>query len=149
MTYCNLKYLTQALLIGDSTLTKNNNEMLMLLEYAFDKVANEADALKLFTTNVPEHQILRQGPGNHFVRKPCLPITDDEELDIDNELCYPTARFIASFVSREKVGMHVKEAQNLIRFYNAKVATYFETLEQYDELAEFSETDQFAKTKYP
>ncbi|MCK5848330.1 MAG: hypothetical protein KAH01_03955 [Caldisericia bacterium] len=149
MTYGNLKNLVRALLIGDNTLTKNNDEILVLLEYAFDKTANETDALKLFITDVPENQILRQGPGRQFVRKPALPIADDEELDIDNELCFVVARFIASFVSREKVAVHVAEAQNLIRFYNAKVTTYFETLEQYGELEEYQEFDQFAKTLYP
>lgn len=145
MTYGNLKHLTRALLIGDNALTKNEDELLVLLEYAFDKIANEADALKLFITDIPEFQILRQGPGRQFVRKPCIPASDGEELDIDNELCYPLARYLASFVSRDRIHFHVMEAEKLIRLYNQKVSTYFETLEQYGELAEHADTDQFGK----
>jgi len=149
MTYGNLKHLTRALLIGDHTLTKVDEEILVLLEYAFDKVANEADALKLFTTDDSSQQIIRQGPGRLFVRKPKLPQSDDEELDIDSELSYAVARFMASFVSREKGGIHVREAQNLIRFYNQKVQTFFENLEQDGELTEHSETDQYGKQCKP
>ena len=145
MTYGNLKNLTSALLIGDSVLTKNENEQLVLLEYAFDRISNEADAMKLFTTNVEENRILRQGPGKQFIRKPELPKINTDILDIDNELCFVAARFIASFVSREKMVFHDNEAQKLIRMYNAKVATYFETLDQYGELDEHDESDQFGK----
>jgi len=149
MTYGNLKNLVRALLIGDQTLTKNEAEILVLVEYAFDKVANEADALKLFTEDVAANRILRSGPGRQFVRKPALPTNDADEMDIDNELCFAVARYICSFVSREKGGIHINEAGNLIRAYNNKVATYFENLEQYGDLAEFDETDQFGKRIYP
>ena len=148
MTYGNLKNLVRALLIGDNTLTKNEDEILVLLEYAYDKVANEADALKLFTTDVASNRILRSGPGRQFVRKPAIPTDDADELDIDNELSYAVARYICSFVSREKMAVHIREAGNIIRAYNQKVQTYFETLEQYGDLAEHDETDQFGKRIY-
>ena len=149
MTYGNLKHLTRAILIGDSTLTKSEEEIHVLLAYAFDLIANQADALKLFITDVPANQILRQGPGKNFVRKPALPISDTDVLDIDDELCYVAARFIASFVSREKMKWHISEAEKMIRAYNQKVQTYFETLEQYGELEEHAETDQFGKRELP
>ena len=148
MTYGNLKSLVSALLIGDNTLTKKNDEVLVLLEYAFDKVANQADALKLFTTNIQENRILRQGPGRMFLKRPSLPTSDDDELDIDNELTYAVARYICSFVSREKTALHVVEADNIIRAYNQKVQTYFETLKQYGELDEWEEYDQFGRRIY-
>ena len=149
MTYGNLKNLVRALLIGDNTLTKNEAEILVLVEYAFDKTANEADALKLFTEDVAANRILRSGPGRQFIRKPILPTNDTDELDIDSELCFVVARYVCSFVSREKGAMHVQEAGNLIRAYNQKVATYFENLEQYGDLNEFEEYDQFGKRIYP
>ncbi len=149
MTYGNLKNLVRALLIGDNTLTKDESEILVLVEYAFDKTANETDALKLFTEDVASNRILRSGPGKQYVRKPALPSADGDEMDIDNELCFVVARYMCSFVSREKGGIHVNEAMNLIRAYNNKVATYFENLEQYGDLAEFDEFDQFGKRIYP
>ena len=149
MTYGNLKNLVRALLISDNVLTQNNDEVLVLLAYAFDTIANEADALKLFTTDIPNNQILRQGPGRQFLRKPKIPESDDEELDIDDELSYAAARYICSFVSREKMAWHIAEAEKMIRKYNQKVQTYFETLEQYGELQDHDEYDQFGKRLYP
>ena len=148
MTYGNLKTLVRALMIGDQTLTKDDAEILVLVEYAFDKIANEADALKLFTTDVISNRILRSGPGRQFVRKPALPVIDTDELDIDNDLSYAAARYICSFISREKNVMHAQEAGNIIRAYNQKVQTYFENIEQYGEMQEFDETDQFGKRVY-
>jgi len=149
VTYGNLKYLVKALLIGDNVLTKDDAELLVLLAYAFAKVANYSDALKLFTTSNVDDQILRSGPGRMFVRKPELPEMDIDELDIDDELSYPVARFICSFVSREKGGIHVAEAMNLIRLYNAKVEVFFENMAQDGELQKYDSEDVYGKRKYP
>lgn len=128
MTYGALKSLTKALLTGDHVLTNNEDELLALLSYAYDKIATEADALKLFTSD-KSARIQRLGPGNNFVRMPNMPETDSDELDIDHELCFPTSRYIASFISKDKGGIHVNEAQGLIRAYNTKVQAYIEALE--------------------
>ena len=52
------------------------------------------------------------------------------EIDIDEELCYPLARYIASFISREKMAYHVAEAENLIRKYNSKVDSHVNKIKQ-------------------
>jgi len=129
MTYKDLKHLTEALLIGDVTLTKNNEEFLTLLRYAFERIANEADALKLFTTDTPNERIVRNGPGGLFVRMPKIPEFEDEELDLDEELCFAAARFICSFISTAKVDLHLREASKIINSYNQKVEKFFESLE--------------------
>lgn len=148
MTYIRLKNLTKALLIGDNVLTKDADEMLGLVDYAFDKIANDADALLLFTDSISD-RIVRQGPGKLFIRRPELPVYDADELDIDHELGFAVARFIASFVSREKMQFHESEAQKIIRAYNQKVQVFTENLEQDGDLDEYSETDMFGKRKYP
>jgi len=51
MTYGEVKKLTSALLTGDFVFPEDEGEQLMLLSYAYQVVATEADALKLFTTN--------------------------------------------------------------------------------------------------
>jgi len=138
MTYETLKHLIRALLIGDNQLTENKQELLALISYGFVKVANESMALKLSTED-PKLNILRSGPGNTFVRMPSLPAEDGDVMDIDLELCYPLARYIASFVSREKGGIHIKEAKNLINEYNRKVYTYMDLLDQRAEQQEMNE----------
>ena len=123
------------MLTNDVTLTSKEDELDMMLAYAYNKIATEADALKLFTATKND-SILRQGPGNLFIRKPNMPSFDDDVLDIDDELGFPAARYIASFVSREKGGIHVAEAMRLISHYNQKVQAYMEALEQDGELDE-------------
>jgi len=133
MTYGQLKSLCEALLTGDNILPDDDDQVKSLLSYAYNKVATEADALKLFTAS-KDNAILRQGPGRTFIRVPDLPKDDNDELDVDSELGFPTARYICSFISREKGGIHVMEAQTLIRHYNAKVQAYLESLDQANEL---------------
>lgn len=127
MTYKQIKSLTSALLTGDYVLTNDDDELLMLLNYAYLKIATEADALKLFTFSRDE-RILREGQGNMFVRMPSLPSTDDDELDIDDELGFPAARFIAGFISKKEGVIHEREAYKLIRDYNSKVDSYLTSL---------------------
>ena len=129
MTYKDLKHLVNVLLIGDVTLTQDDDELLVLLRYAFERVANEADALKLFTTENPNERIVRNGPGKLFVRMPKVPEYEEDELDVDEELCFAVARFMCSFVSTAKVDLHLREGSKIINSYNQKVQTFFETLE--------------------
>jgi len=129
MIYKDFKHLVEALLIGDTSLTKNDDEIIVLLRYAFERIANEADAMKLFTTENPNERIVRNGPGGLYVRMPKVPEYEEEELDIDEELCFAAARFVCSFVSLQKVDLHLREASKVINSYNQKVQTFFETLE--------------------
>ena len=149
MTYGKLKTLVSALLIGDHNLTTEGDQVLMLLDYAFDRVANEADAISLMTTEPESYTIIRNGPGNLYIRKPRLPANDDSELDIDSELIYAVARFMCSFISREKMTFHEREAQKIINRYNQKVQAFFERYDQYGDLEDYDETDQFGKRIYP
>ncbi len=148
MTYGRLKHLTRALLIGDNALTKNEDEILALLSYAYDIIANQADALKLFIVDTSSEKLLRQGPGKLFIRKPYLPIEDTDELDIDDELGYVASRLICSFISREKGGIHMSEAEKLIRAYNQKVQAFLETYDHKGYLDKYENTDQFGKRTY-
>ncbi len=148
MTYGNLKHLTRALLIGDNVLTKNNDEMLALLDYAYDRLVNEVDVLRLYTGNA-EVEIVRQGVGSMVLRKPNLPVNDADELDVDHELGFVLARFIASFVSREKMQYHEREAQRLARLYNQKVQVAFEGFAQDGYLVDNDKFDKFGMRLYP
>lgn len=120
MTYSRLKSLTRALLIGDNALPRDADEVLGLLEYAYHMVSNKAEALHLLTMNQNE-DINRRAVGNWLSRTPALPINDDDELDIDKELVFAVARFIASFVSKNKPAIHEAEAIKIINDYNSKV----------------------------
>ena len=53
--------------------------------------------------------------------------TNNQLIDIDEELTFAVARYIASYVSKEKGGIHVNAADRVIKDYNAKT---WEILEQ-------------------
>jgi len=130
MTFKDLKSLTSVLLTGDVVLPENSDQFIMLLRYSFERVANEADALKLFTTENPNERIVRNGPGGLFVRMPHVPEYEEDEIDLDEELCFAAARYICSFVSAQKAPLHIQEAGKIINSYNQKVQTFFETLDR-------------------
>ncbi len=130
MTYKDLKFLVGALLTGDVVIPDNDDELMMLLRYGFERIANEADALKLFTTEDPNQRIVRNGPGGLYVRMPKIPEFEEDELDLDEELCFAVARYICSFISSSKSSLHIQEASKIINSYNQKVQTFFETLDR-------------------
>ncbi|MCK5848725.1 MAG: hypothetical protein KAH01_05960 [Caldisericia bacterium] len=133
MTFKDLKSLVNVLLTGDVVLTENNDELMMLLRYGFERISNEADALKLFTVEEPNQRIVRNGPGGLFVRMPNVPEFEEDELDLDEELCFAVARHMCAFVSTSKSKEHTAEAMKIINSYNQKVTTFFENLVREEE----------------
>ena len=128
MTYGGLKSLVTGLLIGDNAIPKDDAVMKSLLSYAFDMIANKAEALRLMTMNSTE-EIVRLGPGEYLVRKPNLPTLDTDELDIDHELCFVAARYIAAMLSKEKIKIHQDYGDDGILRYNGKVYQILEKVE--------------------
>ena len=128
MTYGGLKSLVTGLLIGDNVIPKDDAVMKSLLSYAFDMIANKAEALRLMTMNSTE-EIVRLGPGEYLVRKPNLPELDTDELDIDHELCFVAARYIAALLSKEKIKIHQDYGDNGILRYNGKIYQILEKVE--------------------
>ena len=128
MTYGGLKSLVAGLLIGDNNIPKDDVIFKSLLSYAFDMIANKAEALRLMTMNSTE-EIVRLGPGEYLVRKPNLLEIDTDELDIDHELCFVAARYIAVMLSKEKIKIHQDYGDDGILRYNGKVYQILEKVE--------------------
>ena len=137
MTYGRLKSAIKLLLIGDNDLpinddgTTDDDQMAAALEMAYIELASKASALKLLTTNLSTHSIIRQGPGGTYLRMPKLPSSDDDLLDIDNELAPAVARIVASYISRERGELHLREAAKILTAYESKVRVFI--LEQESE----------------
>ena len=128
MTYGGLKSLVTGLLIGDNVIPKDDAVMKSLLSYAFDMIANKAEALRLLTMNNTD-DILRMGPGEYLIRTPKIPETDSDDLDIDHELGFVAARYIAAMLSKEKVAMHQQYGDDGILRYNGKVYQILEKVQ--------------------
>ena len=128
MTFKFLKDVTTGLLTGDNVLPKQDDVVIGLLGYAYNQIATRAEALHLLTlSNTAD--ILRLAPGDYYTRTPELPEKDTDILDIDDKLVYVAARFIASYVSKSKGEIHLREAKRLILDYNSKVYEILETME--------------------
>ncbi len=129
MTYATMKRQCRILLIGDNKLPSDPEDMLAALEMAYIEISNKATALKLLTVN-KDNAIMRQGPGDLYVRMPRLPRDDTDRLDIDSELIPAVSRIIASYISKEKTKLHLAIASEIIRDYEAKVVSYIEEMER-------------------
>ena len=132
MTFSRLKSTTKGLLAGDNVLTQDNDSLLGLLEMAYNDVAAHADAMHLMTLN-RAGEILRIAQGEYVIRAPDLPVDDEDELDIDNELCFAVARLLASYTSDKKAAMHFSEAKRIIRNYNSKIFEILETIKEQED----------------
>lgn len=119
MTYEGLKYLTTGLLTGDNVLPGDADVLLGLLKYALTTTAMKADSLHLMTLSTTA-DVLRLAQGDYLIRMPELPEDDEDEIDIDEELIFAVARYMASYISSKKGGIHVQAADRIILDYNAK-----------------------------
>lgn len=134
MTLGFLKNLTKGLLIGDNILPNDNNIVIPLLAYSYNMVSNNADALHLLTLDRND-DLLRTGSGEYFIRVPDLPKSDDDELDIDDELVFAVAEYLASKICKEDSDKtrHENDAEKIIRRYNEKVEAVLSRVRQNDE----------------
>ena len=128
MTYAMLKNLTSGLLLGDNLLPADDAVLLPLVTYALNTVAMQAESLHLMTLSTTA-DVLRLSQGDCLIRNPVPPAVDTDEVDIDDELIFAVARYLASYVSREKGGIHVNAADRIIKDYNAKTAEIIEQMQ--------------------
>jgi predicted transcriptional regulator of viral defense system len=127
MTYKKLQTTAKALLSSDYPLPEDNDSILSLLDMAYQYIVDNCQVLNLNTLD-KSSDIIRLGRGKYLVRKPELPTSDTDELDIDDSLGYVAASLIASYISEKKMQIHQTRADNGIRSYNAKVDELLESL---------------------
>ena len=126
-----LRNITAGLLTGDNVLPEDEEVLIGLVQYALTTTAMKADSLHLMTLSTSEN-ILRLAPGDFLIRVPHTPEDAEDDVDIDEELIFAVARFIASYVSRDKGGVHVQAANRIIADYNART---WEMLDQMKKVA--------------
>ena len=127
MTYESLKYLVEGLLTGDNTIPSNDAVVLSLLQHALTTTAMKADSLHLMTLSTTSN-VLRLAQGDYLIRMPILPEDNEDEIDIDEELIFAVARYMASYISSKKGGIHVQAADRIILDYNSKTWAILEQM---------------------
>jgi hypothetical protein len=133
MTYNFFKTVTKGLLSSDFPLPEDNDSIKGLLGMAYSYITDKCNVLNLHTLDKSEY-VTRLGRGDYVVRKPNLPETDEDELDIDDELGYVAASLVASYISERKTNIHQARADDGIRSYNAKVDEFIETLKEVERM---------------
>ena len=134
MTFKELKSIVKGLMLGDNVLPNDNDVIKGLLGYAYNMIGNKAEALHLMTLD-RSGDILRLASGDYVMRIPELPENDESILDIDHELGYVAARYIASLISKDKGMFHQQMGDQLILDYNHKVYQVLERAQaELDEL---------------
>lgn len=128
MTLGLLKSIVKGLMLGDNNTSINNDVFIGLLAYAYNIIGNKTESFHLLTLN-RRQELLRMASGDYFMRVPELPETDEDELDIDNELGFVAARYICSMISKDKPQVHIAMAEELVRDYNAKVYQIMEEVQ--------------------
>jgi len=128
MTYGFMLTVTRGLLTGDNLLPEDNDTLLSLSNYALTTVATKAESLHLMTLST-DADILRLAHGDYLIRRPDAPEDYIDELDIDEELGFAVSRFLASYVSRDKGGIHVQAATRIITDFNGKVSGILEQMD--------------------
>jgi len=120
MTFGYFKDLTTGLLRGDNALPKEDNLVIPLLEKAFLKITSRTDVLRVMTLN-KDVGVLRTTGSDYIVRFPTLPSNNDDTLDIDHELAFAAASYVASYLSNNNKKYHTQEAEEVIELYMTKV----------------------------
>jgi len=133
-TWKNMQDLVSALLAGDLKLPKEPEQRIELLKYGYESVMNKAVVLSLLVNRKATDldDVFSQTSYGEFIRRPSLPTNDTDVLDIDKALVFAVARFMASFISKEKYLYHEQKAIELIKSYNNKVYAYDEEIVQND-----------------
>ena len=119
MNWTRLQALVEALLSGDHTLVVNEEARVALLAYAYEEVSNLSEVLTNERDGDGVNQVRVTTIGH--VKRPDLPSNGDSAIDVDYGLCFAVARFMASYVSKEKFSIHREAAIEIINTYNRKV----------------------------
>jgi hypothetical protein len=129
MTYAMFKNITTGLLIGDNVLPADAGVLQGLVSYALTTVAMQADSLHLMTLSTTT-DILRLAQGDYLIRVPATPVEPTDLMDIDEELVFAVARYLASYISKDKGGIHVNAADRIIKDYNGKTYEIIDQMEK-------------------
>ena len=144
MTYKTFKSITTGLLIGDNVLPEDDEVLQGLVQYALTTVATKAESLHLMTLSTTAN-VLRLSQGNYLIRIPETPEWEEDLMDIDEELTFAVARFVASYISKEKGGIHVQAANRIILDFNAKT---YEIIDQFTEEASAADPVEYPEEGY-
>ena len=125
MTLGELKGLTSVFLIGDYELPSEEDKVINMLKAAYMELSDITTPLKWLEKS-HDMNILKQGPGDYWVRMPELPNDVNDTLDIDSELVPAVARLMASYLAQDQKARqeHRFIAKTSLERYGSKVRAF-------------------------
>jgi len=124
MTLGQLRSLTKSIMLGDKKVP-DDEFFLPLLDVALYETAKKADSLILQTDNSFGNEIVRQLTSGMFIRRPEMPTSDDDTLDIEDVLAMGIAQHISSKLSKEKGGMFYNSWKQICKEYNMTIYSQY------------------------
>jgi len=125
MKYREFKHLVEVILTGDIAISDDDAYLLAAMRYAFETVAMSTDVAVLTVTEEEYQQVkdtrevVRVDLQNkRRTLRPRIPINDDDDIDLDEGVCFTAARLVASLFSIEKMQYHRDIAMNELKDYN-------------------------------
>ena len=132
MTYLQLKQAVKALLIADTTIPEDEDVLLAIVRMQLHNVAMEAESINLMTRRETQRILRKAAATTWFIRVPATPETDADTIDLEEELAYALANYIAASLSRNNAIKLKRDGQAYILGYNTKVYDILQDLERMD-----------------
>ena len=125
MKYREFKHLVDVILTGDTAVPEDEAYLLSAMRYAFEIISMKCGVTKLTLTDAEflaypiQREIVRRDFVNQlvFVRA-AIPKKDDDDIDLDEGLCFTGARLVASLFSLEKMQYHREIAMAELNEYS-------------------------------
>ena len=124
MKYRELKHLIDVILTGDMAVPDDDAFILAGLRYSLEVVAMNCEPARLSFSKeeveafVEPREVVRFDLNtDRTICRAKIPQNDDDEIDMDEGLCFPTARLVASLFSSEKGEYHRQLAMEELKMY--------------------------------
>lgn len=115
MNWGKLKKLTSSLLSGDTPFpSEDEDAAIVLLEYALEQIALSSYSSNLVSDTPVLHNTVRITDDGEYIRRPNLPSSDSDIIDIDKGLTFVAARLMASYLTRSENSSHYFIAKSMM-----------------------------------
>jgi len=129
MNWGKLKKLTSSLLSGDTPFpSEDEDAAIVLLEYALEQIALSSYSSNLVSGEPVLYNTVRITDDGEYIRRPNLPSSDSDIIDIDKGLTFVAARLMASYLTRSENSSHYFIAKSMMEKHQEMIVGIREAL---------------------
>jgi len=110
MTFAEFKKLLEVETVGEIKLADDETLKLLLHSAIVADIAEQALPIRLLETDPQKADAIFGVPLNdsYFVRYPVVPLSDDDEIDLDDDLCVAAVYLVATKFVRNTIELNKK-----------------------------------------